>query len=88
MQSVAEWPITHGAELDFRDGKPGRRLRAVRRQPLDHLAGQLKAPRGHYETGLLTLRILVGESAKPSRVQLTEGADGRTIQAQTTRGSA
>ena len=38
-----------------------------------------------HETGVLTLRIPVAESAKPRRVQITEGADGRTIEAQTTR---
>jgi HSP20 family protein len=37
-----------------------------------------------YETGVLTLRIPVAESAKPRKVQITEGADGRTIEAQTT----
>jgi HSP20 family protein len=38
-----------------------------------------------YETGVLTLRIPVAESAKPRNVQITEGADGRTIKAQTTQ---
>jgi HSP20 family protein len=37
-----------------------------------------------YETGVLTLRIPVAEPAKPRNVQITEGADGRTIEAQTT----
>jgi HSP20 family protein len=37
-----------------------------------------------YETGVLMLRIPVAESAKPRKVQINEGADGRTIQAQTT----
>ena len=37
-----------------------------------------------YETGVLTLRIPVAESAKPRKVQITEGGDGRTIEAQTT----
>jgi HSP20 family protein len=37
-----------------------------------------------YETGVLMLRIPVAESAKPRKVQITEGADGRTIEAQTT----
>jgi HSP20 family protein len=36
-----------------------------------------------YETGVLTLRIPAAESAKPRKVQITEGADGRTIEAQT-----
>jgi len=36
-----------------------------------------------YETGVLTLRIPVAESAKPRKVPITEGADGRTIEAQT-----
>ena len=36
-----------------------------------------------YEAGVLTLRIPVAESAKPRKVRITEGADGRTIQAQT-----
>src|SRR5437764_12736155 len=31
-----------------------------------------------YETGVLTLRIPVAESAKPRKVPITEGADGRT----------
>ena len=39
-----------------------------------------------YETGVLTLRILVAESAKPRKVQITEGADDPTIEAQTTPG--
>lgn len=38
-----------------------------------------------YETGVLTLRIPVAESAKPRKVKITEGADGRTIEAQTTQ---
>jgi HSP20 family protein len=38
-----------------------------------------------HETGALTLRIPVAESAKPRRAQITEGADGRTIEAQTPR---
>jgi HSP20 family protein len=38
-----------------------------------------------YETGVLTLRIPVAESAKPRKVQIVEGADGRTIEAQTAR---
>ncbi len=37
-----------------------------------------------YETGVLILRIPVAESAKPRKVQISEGADGRTIEAQTT----
>jgi HSP20 family protein len=37
-----------------------------------------------YETGVLMLRIPVAESAKPRKVHITEGADGRTIEAQTT----
>jgi HSP20 family protein len=37
-----------------------------------------------YETGVLTLRIPVAESAKPRKVQVTEGADDRAIEAQTT----
>ena len=41
-----------------------------------------------YETGVLTLRIPVAESAKPRKVQITEGADGRTIEAQTTPAGA
>lgn len=41
-----------------------------------------------YETGVLTLRIRVAESAKHRKVQITEGADERTIEAQTTQGSA
>jgi HSP20 family protein len=41
-----------------------------------------------YETGVLTLRIPVAESAKPRKVQITEGADGRTIEAQTTHAGA
>jgi hypothetical protein len=35
-------------------------------------------------TGVLILRIPVAESAKPGKVEITEGADGRTIEAQTT----
>jgi HSP20 family protein len=38
-----------------------------------------------YETGVLTLRIPVAESAKPRKVHITEGADGQTIEAQTTQ---
>ena len=38
-----------------------------------------------YETGVLTLRIPVAESAKPRKVQITERADDRTIEAQTTQ---
>jgi len=41
-----------------------------------------------YETGVLTLRIPVAESAKPRKVPITEGADGRTIEAQTTPAGA
>jgi HSP20 family protein len=41
-----------------------------------------------YETGVLTLRIPVAESAKPRKVQISEGADERTIEAQTTQASA
>ena len=41
-----------------------------------------------YETGVLTLRIPVAESAKPRKVPITEGADGRTIEAQTTQAGA
>jgi HSP20 family protein len=37
-----------------------------------------------YETGVLTLRIPVAESAKPRKVQITEGTDAQTIEAQTT----
>ena len=37
-----------------------------------------------YETGVLTLRIPVPESAKPRKVKMTDGVDGRTIEAQTT----
>ncbi len=48
-------------------------------------AGRLVAS---YETGVLTLRIPVAESAKPRRVQITEGADERTIEAQTTQTGA
>jgi hypothetical protein len=36
-----------------------------------------------YETGVGILRIPVTESAKPREVEITEGADGRTIEAQT-----
>jgi HSP20 family protein len=35
------------------------------------------------KTGVLTLRIPVAESAKPLKVQITGGADDRTIEAQT-----
>jgi HSP20 family protein len=41
-----------------------------------------------YETGVLTLRIPVAESAKRRKVQITEGADARTIEAQTTPAGA
>ena len=41
-----------------------------------------------YETGVLTLRIPVAESTKPRKVPITEGADGRTIGAQTTEAGA
>jgi HSP20 family protein len=41
-----------------------------------------------YETGVLMLRIPVAESAKPRKVQITEGADERTIEAQTTQTGA
>ena len=41
-----------------------------------------------YETGVLTLRIPVAESAKPRKVPITAGADGRTIEAQTTPAGA
>src|SRR5881398_1855006 len=37
-----------------------------------------------YENGVLTLRIPVAESAKPRKVPISEGADSRTIEAQTT----
>jgi hypothetical protein len=37
---------------------------------------------------VLTLRIPVAESAKPRKVQISEGADERTIEAQTTQASA
>jgi hypothetical protein len=37
---------------------------------------------------VLTLRIPVAESAKPRKVQIAEGADGRTIEALTTQASA
>ena len=40
-----------------------------------------------YENGVLLLRIPVAESAKPRKVPITEGADGRTIEAQTASGS-
>jgi HSP20 family protein len=38
-----------------------------------------------YETGVLTPRIPVAESAKPRKVRIAEGVDGRTIEAQTTQ---
>jgi HSP20 family protein len=41
-----------------------------------------------YETGVLTLHIPVAESAKPPKVKINEGADGRTIEAHATRASA
>ena len=41
-----------------------------------------------YETGVLTLRIPVAESAKPRKVSITEGADARTIEAQATPANA
>jgi HSP20 family protein len=41
-----------------------------------------------YENGVLTLRIPVAESAKPRKVPITEGADSRTIEAQTTPANA
>ncbi len=40
-----------------------------------------------YETGVLTLRIPVAESAKPRKVPITGGADVLTIEAQTTAGT-
>jgi hypothetical protein len=46
------------------------------------------APVASYETGVLTLRIPVAESAKPRKVQITEGADERTIEGQTTQAGA
>ena len=54
-------------------------------QELDALAERLVAS---YETGVLTLRIPVAESAKPRKVPITEGADDRTIEAQTTPAGA
>jgi HSP20 family protein len=41
-----------------------------------------------YETGVLILRIPVAESAKPRKVPIAEGADDRTIEAQTTQAGA
>jgi HSP20 family protein len=41
-----------------------------------------------YETGVLTLRIPVAESAKPRKVPITESADARTIEAQATPANA
>ena len=41
-----------------------------------------------YDTGVLALRIPVAEAAKPSKVPITEGADDRTIEAQTTPAGA
>ena len=83
MQSVAEWP-THGAEPDFREGKPGRRTGSeqfVGSRSIT-LAANLERLVASYETGVLTSRILVAESAKPRKVRITEGADERTIDAQ------
>lgn len=48
-------------------------------------AGRLVAS---YETAVLTLPIPVAESAKPRKVQLTEGADEGTIEVQTTQTGA
>jgi HSP20 family protein len=41
-----------------------------------------------YETGVLTLRIPVAESAKPRKVPITQGADTQTIEAQTAQAAA
>jgi HSP20 family protein len=46
------------------------------------LAAKLERLVASYETGVLTLRILVAESAKPRKVRITEGADERTIDVQ------
>jgi hypothetical protein len=81
---------THGAEPNFRDGKPGRRTGSgefVGSRSIT-LAANLELLVARYETGVLTLRILVAESAKPRKVRITEGADERTIEVQTTRGRA
>lgn len=79
---------TQAAEPDFRDGKPGRRTSSeqfVGSRSIT-LAANLERLVESYETGALTLRILVAESAKPRKVQITEGADDPTIEAHTTQG--
>jgi HSP20 family protein len=81
--------LTIKAERSF-DGREGdeviaaeRRYGAFTRQLF--LGDTVDAERlvASYETGVLTLRIPVAESAKPRKVPITEGADGRTIEAQT-----
>ena len=79
------------AERTF-DGREGDEVIAAERlygaftHPL-FLGDTLDAERlvASYETGVLTLRIPVAESAKPRKVQITERADDRTIEAQTTQ---
>ena len=86
--------LTIKAERRF-DGREGDEVIAAERQHGAFtrqlfLGDTLDAERlvASYETGVLVLRIPVAESAKPRKVKITEGANGRTIEAQTTQAGA
>jgi HSP20 family protein len=88
--TVEQNVLTIKAERSF-DGREGDEVIAAerlhgaftRQLPLGETLNAERLVASH-ETGVLTVRIPVAELAKPRRVQIIQGADGRTIAAQAT----